>query len=182
MGGATWYFVTGVWRARGESFKPYLSAYMFILSCFRRLPMSDGELLAPASLRILSAPDIHPVHPDCHPLLGLILDQHGRCPCQDLARRHHRTHHDDTTVRLKELHSTGVLPKGNRRVDVRLYDVRLRSSHRVRVRQRALAEVPKFHPRRRWWRRLWRSKAIYIYMYAATVFIPWEYFPSFLAQ
>ena len=60
--------------------------------------MSVCSLHSETSVRILPAPDICTLHPHSHHQLGVILDQCGRHPCQDLYRSDHSAHDDHPAV------------------------------------------------------------------------------------
>ena len=47
---------------------------------------------------LLPDPNLHPVRPDCHHLVGLFLAQQGRHAGPRLPRRHHRADHDYSHV------------------------------------------------------------------------------------
>ena len=61
--------------------------------------MREGQVQSEAPVRILPAPDLHSVDPDSHHLLGVTLDQHGRCTSQDQPRCDHGADHGYTVVR-----------------------------------------------------------------------------------
>jgi len=54
---------------------------------------------ADPEFRLLHHADLHPVHPDRHPVLGLLLAGRGRRPRQDITGAAHRAHHDDAEFR-----------------------------------------------------------------------------------
>lgn len=78
---------------------------------FREVHVHRGEVPAGASDGLLSDPDVHPQPPHRHPLLGLLLDPHGRGSGAGRARHHHRPHHDHTELRLTSLAAQGQRSK-----------------------------------------------------------------------
>ena len=58
--------------------------------------MSQGNIFHEEAGGLLCATDVHPIHPHCVPVLGIILDQQRRRTGQDHAGRHHSAHHDNT--------------------------------------------------------------------------------------
>ena len=80
-----------------------------ICSLFRKFPLPEGEVHAEEADRVLPAADVHPVHPHRHPVLGLVLDQRGRRPRQDLPGCHHGPHHGDPTHGLQNRRAKGTM-------------------------------------------------------------------------
>ena len=70
--------------------------------------MSDRHIQFAATVRLLPAPDIHPLHPHSHYLLGVILDQHGCSASQDLARSHNSADHGYSVVRYRAMGMVNV--------------------------------------------------------------------------
>ena len=75
--------------------------------------MLDHEFSSGASVRLLHASNIRSNHPHRHPLLGLILDQHGCNSRANLTRCHHCAHHGNSNVWIKSM-QTFFLPKVRR--------------------------------------------------------------------
>ena len=61
-------------------------ALVLVLGANRGLCGDDGVLRPEQTDGLLHHPDVHPLHPHCRALLGLLLDQEGRHTRPDGAR------------------------------------------------------------------------------------------------
>ena len=102
--------------------------------------MLGSEVRASARHRLLHDPSLHPEHPHCDPVVGLVLDQHRGVSCARLHRAPHRSDDDDAELRAG-FAAEGQLREGYRRVDVHVSALRLRLAARVCRRQCAVATV-----------------------------------------
>ncbi|XP_061541228.1 glycine receptor subunit alphaZ1 isoform X2 [Phycodurus eques] len=91
-----------------------------------------GPLPPGASDGLLPDPDVHPVPAHRHPVLGVLLDQHGRRPRPGGPGHHHRAHHDHAELGIPSLPAQGVLREGHRHLDGRVSAVRLFGAAGVR--------------------------------------------------
>lgn len=79
----------------------------FILQPIRKVYMYRSAIPSWTTNGLLSDPDVHSKPPDCHSLLGFLLDQHGCCPSPGSLGNNHCADHDHTEFRI-----TGFLTKG----------------------------------------------------------------------
>lgn len=70
---------------------------------FREVHVHRGEVPPGEADGILPDPDVHPQPPHRHPLLGLLLDQHGcrSCPCRP--GNHHGAHNDNSELWIQDI-------------------------------------------------------------------------------
>lgn len=73
----------------------------------RKIHLHRSQISPGATDGILPDPDVHPVPPHRHPLMGVFLDQHGRSSCQSGTGYHHRAYHDHPELRLQSFSSKG---------------------------------------------------------------------------
>ena len=87
----------------------FLPIAAFILQPIRKVYMYRSAIPSWTTNGLLPDPDVHSKPPDCHPLLGFLLDQHGCCPSPGSLGNNHCADHDHTEFRI-----TGFLTKGER--------------------------------------------------------------------
>ena len=71
--------------------------------------MSGSAVLSVPPDGLLPHPDVHPLVPDCDPVLAVLLDICGRLPRQGGTGHNHRPHHDHP-----EFRNSSVSPQGRR--------------------------------------------------------------------
>ena len=97
--------------------------------------MSRDQVLLAASHRLFPNTGLHPEHPHCDPVMGVVLDQYRRDPGARVARPAHRAHDDHPEYVGQQLAAESVVHQGDRRLDVHVPYVCLCRPARVRTRQ-----------------------------------------------
>ena len=69
--------------------------------------MHRGEVPPGAADGLLPDPDVHPLAAHRHPVLGVLLDQHGRRARPRGPGHHHRAHHDHPELGVPRLAAQG---------------------------------------------------------------------------
>ena len=69
----------------------------------REIHLHRGKVSPGTTDGLLSDSDVYPQPTHRHPVLGLLLDQHGCCPCPSGPRHHHCAHHDNSELWLPGL-------------------------------------------------------------------------------
>lgn len=85
----------------------FLPITAFISQPIRKVYMYRSAIPSWTTNGLLSDPDVHSQSPDCHSLLGFILDQYGCCSSQGSLGNNHRADYDYTEFRI-----TSFLTKG----------------------------------------------------------------------
>lgn len=104
----------------GSAELPYSDPHSLRLSCslgtrsltlhffaYRKIHLYRSEVSPGAADGLLSDSDVHSQPAHCHPVLGLLLDQHGCCPCPCRPRHHHCPHHDNPELWIEGLFAQG---------------------------------------------------------------------------
>lgn len=73
----------------------------------REIHLHWGKVSSGTADGLLSDSDVHPQPTHRHPVLGILLDQHGCCSCPCGPRHHHRAHHDHSELWLSSLFAKG---------------------------------------------------------------------------
>lgn len=74
---------------------------------YRKIHLHRSEVSPGAADGLLSDSDVHSQPTHCHPVLGLLLDQHGCCPCPCRPWHHHCPHHDNPELWIEGLFAQG---------------------------------------------------------------------------
>lgn len=94
--------------------------------------MLEGGPAVQARVLVLPDPDLHSVLHVGHRVLGVVLAGSGCRTGPGIARGYHTADHGHANIRYQRVSAAGVVHQSHRRVDRRLFDVRVWGTARVR--------------------------------------------------